>query len=127
MSSMPPTRPGRSSPNTFAQPAATAERDPVSRLGEADLRRIEQALLDAILDVHPNQTNALDRLLDDMAADHTHDDTEGAPDRGAGHTRRQQVEELLVAAVLDTGPDRNRELDRLLGETPDPGVHAAFA
>ena len=112
----------------FSRPAAPPA-EAATKLGEADLRRLEQAMLDAILDVHPNGTNALDRLLDDMeAADGAHDDTATAADRDAGQSRRKQVEELLVAAVLDTAPaDRDRELDRLLGEMPDPGLYAAYA
>ena len=100
-----------------------------SSIDAADLLRIERALLDAILDVHPHRTNALDRLLQDMdAADGANDDTTSAADRDAGTSRRKQVEALLVAAVLDTTPaDRSRELDRLLGQTPDPGLHAAYA
>lgn len=68
-------------------------------LGETDLRRLEAALLDAILDVRPDRTNAVDHLLSDPAF------TGGA-----------QVEQFLVAAVLDTHPDRNRALDRILDE-----------
>ena len=68
-------------------------------LGEADLRRLEAALLDALLDVGPDRNNAVDRLLDDP-----------------GFAGREQVEQLLVAAVLDTHPDRNRALDRLLDD-----------
>jgi hypothetical protein len=67
------------------------------KLGEADLHRLQAALLDALLDVRHTSTNAVDRLLDDP----TFADCE-------------QVEELLVAAVLDTHSDRNRALDRLL-------------
>jgi hypothetical protein len=128
MNAMPHSQPGRSSVHAFSRPAA-APADAGTALGEADLRRIEQAMLDAILDVHPDGTNALDRLLDDMeAADGAHDDTSPVADRDAGQSRRKQVEALLLAAVLDTTPaDRNRELDRLLGETPDPGTYAAYA
>jgi hypothetical protein len=80
----------------IAAPAAVEVSLP---LGEADLRRIEAALLDALLDVHSDRGNAVDRLLDDP-----------------GFAGREQVEQLLVAAVLDTHPDRNRALDRLLDD-----------
>lgn len=122
------SRVGGSNVHVFSRPAASLS-EAAATLGEADLRRLEQAMLDAILDVHPGGANALDRLLDDMdAADGAHDDTTSMADRDAGQSRRRQVEELLVAAVLDTTPaDRNRELDRLLGETPDPGLYAAYA
>ena len=79
-------------------------------LGETDLRRLEAALLDALLDVQPDHANAVDRLLDD-------------PNFAGG----EHVEQLLVAAVLDTHPDRNRALDRLLGDITHakPAVPAA--
>lgn len=128
MNVIPNSRVGGSSVHAFSRPAAPpAETN--ATLGEADLRRLEQAMLDAILDVQPNGSNALDRLLEEMdAADSAHDDTACMPDRDAGQSRRKQVQELLVAAVLDTAPaDRNRELDRLLGEMPDPGLYAAYA
>jgi hypothetical protein len=68
-------------------------------LGETDLLRLEAALLDSILDVRPDRSNAVDRLLSD-------------PSFNGG----EQVEELLLTAVLDTHPDRNRALDRILDE-----------
>jgi hypothetical protein len=73
-------------------------------LGETDLRRIEAALLDALLDVRHDRSNAVDLLLDDPALS-----------KG-----RAQVEQLLHAAVMDTGSDRNQALDRLLGQTQRP-------
>ncbi len=79
--------------------AAPAAVEVLHTLGEADLRRLEAALLDALLDVRSDRGNAVDRLLDDRWL--------------AG---REQVEQLLVAAVLDTHPDRNRALDRLLDD-----------
>ena len=68
-------------------------------LGESDLRRLEVALLDALLDVQPDHANAVDRLLDDL-----------------DFAAREEVEQFLVAAVLDTHSDRNRALDRLLDD-----------
>ena len=73
--------------------------DPSHTLGEADLRRLEAALLDALLDVRSDRSNAVDQLLGDPA-----------------FTGREQAEQLLVAAVLDTHSDRNRALDRLLDD-----------
>ena len=79
----------------IAAPTAVEVSQP---LGEADLHRLEAALLDALLDVRSDRGNAVDRLLDEPGF--------------AG--REQQVEQLLTAAVLDNHPDRNRALDRLL-------------
>jgi len=134
MNAMPDSSSERSNVHEFSQPAGFGQRAGVGAmdsglaLGEADLLRIERALLDALLDVHPNRMNALDHFLDDMdAADGANDDTASAAERDAGNSRRKQVEELLLTAVLDTTSDRNRALDRLLGGSPDPGVHAAYA
>ena len=79
-------------------------------LGDTDLRRLEAALLEALLDVRPDRTNAVDRLLDDP-----------------GFAGNEGVERLLHAAVMDTHPDRNRALDRLLDDMTrtKPGVPAA--
>ena len=121
-----PTSANRASFNAFAQPAAIPSEEMASTLGETDLRRIEQALLDAILDVTPNRTNAVDRLLDDMAqADGADGDGSSFDARDAGHSKRKQVEDLLAAAVLDNTSDRNRALDRLLGKTRSPGTNPA--
>jgi hypothetical protein len=93
-----------------SMPVATET--PSLEIAQSDLRRIEQALLDAILDVRPNDTNALDRLLSDPKL------TNGD---------REKVERFLAAAVMDTHFDRNRALDRLLGDTSDPQPLAAHA
>ena len=68
-------------------------------LGETDLRRLEAALLDALLDVQPDHANAVDRLLDDP-----------------GFAAREDVEQFLLEAVLDTHSGRERALDRLLAD-----------
>ena len=80
-------------------------------LGQSDLQRIEQALLDAILDVRPDNTNAVDELLNDP--------------RFAGD--RAEVERFLAAAVMDTQSDRNRALDQILGQGGPSAPFAAHA
>jgi hypothetical protein len=80
-------------------------------LRQSDLQRIEQALLDAILDVRPNNQNAVDELLNDP--------------KFAGD--RAEVERLLAAAVMDTQPDRNRALDQILGNGINSAPFAAHA
>lgn len=77
-------------------------------LGQSDLQRIEQALLDAF---RSNNTRAIDELLNDptFAGDRT------------------EVERFLAAAVTDTQPDRNRALDQILGngiQSPPFAAHA---
>ena len=80
-------------------------------LGESDLHRLEQALLDAILDEREDRGNAVDRLLSEsnFAGDRAH------------------VEQLLAAAVMDNHPNRNQALDRLLGDLGQPAPFAAHA
>ena len=91
-------------------------------LADVELKRIEDALLDALLDHHTNRDNALDRLLDDM--DRLDPDrvpaTTGrgglpAEEKATG-VRKARIEELLVAAVLDNHPNRNAALDRILDD-----------
>jgi hypothetical protein len=69
-------------------------------LGESDLQQIEHALLEALLDVSGNRSNAVDQLLHHF--------------KGS----RPELEQLLVAAVSDTHSGRNRALDRILDQIP---------
>jgi hypothetical protein len=92
-------------------------------VGEIELKRIEDALLDALLDTHANADNALDRLLEDMeqseAAEREtwpSDDYAALEAEMATPTKRSRVEELLVAAVLDNHPRRNQAIDRLFAD-----------
>lgn len=77
-------------------------------LGEFDLQLVEQALLDAILDVGSDRTNAVDRLFHKM-------DAAGGVSE-ASLTRRQELEELVAVAVMDQHPNRHRALDRILNQ-----------
>lgn len=76
-------------------PADPSEANSSLQLGPSDLQRIEQALLAAILDVRPNNANAIDELLDDP--------------KFTGD--RAEVERFLTAAVLDTHSARSGGLD----------------
>ncbi len=91
-----------------APPVDTTAANASMTLGEADLRRIETALLEAILDVRPDRSNAVDHLLDDPNL---------SPDR-------DQVEQLLVAALMDKHPNRNQALERLLGDMDSSPLRA---
>ena len=114
--------PTLSSAEPISRPAGVPG-NPAGTLGEADLRRIESALLEALLDVHAGRANAVDELLAELSsADGAHDDTNALAQRDAGQSRRKQIEELLATAVLDTHPDRNRALDRILGELTEGGA-----
>jgi hypothetical protein len=92
-------------------PAARSEADSSLQLGQSDLQRIEQALLAAILDVRPDNANAIDDLLNDP---------EFTGDRAA-------VERFLATAVLDTQSDRSRALDQILGDGIQSPPFAAHA
>jgi hypothetical protein len=92
-------------------------------LGEVELKRIEDALLDALLDHHVNRDNALDRLLDDMnalekksAAEPKSRSSRSAAEKSFEVGKAARIEELLVAAVLDNHPNRNQALDRILAD-----------
>ena len=91
------------------------------------LRRVEDALIAAVLDAHPNASPAVDRLLDDL----------GVADSVRGQTNRrfasgdciesERVEVRLVGLILDRHPRREAAFERLLsdlgqtaGETPMP-------
>jgi hypothetical protein len=93
-------------------------------VGEVELQRIEDALFNALLETHANADNALDRLLDDMAASEAaereemfaSDDYAALEAEMAVPTKRSQIEELLVAAVIDNHPRRNAALDRIFAD-----------
>jgi hypothetical protein len=92
-------------------------------VGEIELKRIEDALLDALLETHANADNALDRLLDDMAAQEAagrdemgFDDHASLEAEMAAPSKRSKIEELLVAAVIDNHPRRNAALDRIFAD-----------
>ena len=92
-------------------------------LADVELKRIEDALLDSLLETHVNRDNALDRLLADM------EQVEAGERAGlageafvpaaapfAAPSKRAKIEELLVAAVLDNHPNRNAALDRIFAD-----------
>ena len=95
-------------------------------VGDVELKRIEDALLDALLDTHANADNALDRLLEDMERQEVaeREDRLAACEGDyatlerelATPSRRSRVEELLVAAVIDNHPRRNQALDRIFAD-----------
>ena len=72
-------------------------------VGQIDLRQIETALLDALLDVGSDGGNAVDRLLSDPKL---------------SPNGREHVKRFLAAAVMDTGADRNRLLDEMMKSAP---------
>ena len=120
-------RHGRASDDVARSAERPAPRQRTVALADLGLTRVEDALLDAILDNHRNRDSALDRLLDDMACvDRRHrdemeaaagdDDAPALPVDGYAVPKLQRIEQLLVAAVLDNHPNRNRALDRLFDD-----------
>jgi hypothetical protein len=92
-------------------------------LSAAALERLEESLLNNLLNVHPNRRRALGRLLDDV------DRAEGAPlglslagrraqtvSAARSTASRLRIEELLVAVVIGAHPHRRASLDRLLDD-----------
>ena len=103
-------------------------------LADVELKRIEDALLDSLLDTHANRDNALDRLLDDMARVESTErtatertSTAGVRpfcDEALGESKVQRIEDLLVAAVMDNHPNRGRALDRIFDDLEAQEQHA---
>lgn len=91
-------------------------------LADLKLRQIEDAFLDTLLDAHPRQKTALDRLLDDLAAAPAAQtsvvvaDAVPEPDQEVAAASARRIESSLVAAVIEHHPRRDRALDRLLND-----------
>jgi hypothetical protein len=95
-------------------------------VGDVELKRIEDALLDALLETHANADNALDRLLEDMERQEATERAERLAESGgdyaslecelAAPSKRARIEELLVAAVIDNHPRRSQALDRIFAD-----------
>ena len=102
---------------------AAAGRTPKSKrtlvLADMELQRVEDALLDALMDVHANRDNALDRLLDDMTKVEAKERVEAARpfnDADLGQSKVERIEELLVAVVMDNHPNRHKAIDRFFDD-----------
>lgn len=108
-----------------SSPSTDAPAEAGALLGEADLRRMENALLEALLDVDLDRSNALDRFLSDLDA-RAVNGTAPATDADHAKFRRAQLEALLNTAVSDTRHDRNRALDQILGSAPDAARSEAY-
>ena len=91
-------------------------------IADVELKRVEDALLDALLDTHANADNALDRLLGDMEMTEAGERNARTDDYAALEavlarpSKKSRIEELLVAAVLDNHPNRNAALDRIFDD-----------
>jgi len=95
-------------------------------VGEVELKRIEDALLEALLDTHINADNALDRLLEDMERQESAEREERLVESHGDYaaleremntpSKRAQIEQLLVAAVIDNHPRRNAALDLIFAD-----------
>jgi hypothetical protein len=75
-------------------------------LSVATLERLEHAILNSLLDLHPNRDSAIDRLLDDVNNAETEIRPPAYPrlaasSLGCSLQRLRRIEELLVAAVMD--------------------------
>ncbi len=79
----------------------------------ARLQALEDRLLDALIEHHPNADRALNRLLNDVASP-------AEPCRRflphLTPTARHRIEDLLVGATLEYHPRSDRGLDHLLAD-----------
>ena len=87
-------------------------------LADVELKKVEDALLDALLDVHVNRDNALDRLLGDIAQVEAKEHAEAFPfdESVLSESKMQRIEEMLSLAVMDNHPNRARALDRIFDD-----------
>jgi hypothetical protein len=81
------------------------------------LQAVEDRLLDEAVDHHPHAEAALDHALDDMAslsAQVQH--SRRRPLLLRSTTSLNRIEDLLLEAIVRTHPNRERALDRLMGD-----------
>lgn len=103
----------------FAPPTGNRNRSSLARL-----EALEDELLDAFMDNHPNRDRALDRLMADVRRGGLADAAPAPLPSVADRVRR--IEQLLVAAVIDGHPNRDAALDRLLDDVDTDRERAAF-
>src|SRR5206468_10320627 len=88
-----------------------------ARHAASKLQAIEDELLDKALERHPRSEAALDAALDDMAALSAElQRSRRRPLLLRSTTNLNRIEDLLLEAVIRTHPNRERALDRLLGD-----------
>ena len=132
---------GATGPRRRHRPGKRPAKLGAPRLSAATLERLEDALIDSLLDTHPNRDRAMGRLLRDVNRAVADGSPTGFPRLHWNATectpaRLARIEELLVGAVLEGHPKRGESLDRLLhglaknnsmGEpAPDPAADAAL-
>jgi len=87
------------------------------------LEAIEDDLQHKALDRHPRSEAALDAALDDMAALSAElQRSRRRPLLLRSTTNLNHIEDLLLEAVIRTHPNRERALDRLMGDLTDVAV-----
>jgi hypothetical protein len=79
------------------------------------LRQIEEAVLATILDRHPQQEDALAKLMDDIAALPS-ESYAAAREETFSPRQVKQMRELLIAVARGTRDRRDRALNDLLSE-----------
>ena len=101
-----------SPPRSHSSRAVTAKRSRAS-----ELERVEDDLIDRSLGAHPNHEAALDAALDDMALLSAEvRDSRRRPLLLRSTTHLNQIEDLLLEAVVRTHPNRERALDHLMAD-----------
>jgi hypothetical protein len=90
----------------------TAKRVDGSKLQDVEDRLVEQAL-----DLHPRAEAALEAALDDMTALSAElQRSRRRPLLLRSTTNLNRIEDLLLEAIVRTHPNRERALDRLMGD-----------
>ena len=98
------------------------------RVNASKLQEVEDRLIDQTLDHHPHAEAALDQALDDMAALSAElQQSRRRPLLLRSTTSLNRIEDLLLEAIIRTHPNRERALDRLMGDVVDSAPDAAVA
>jgi hypothetical protein len=93
------------------------------RVEAAKLQDVEDRLVEQALDHHPRAEAALDAALDDMAALSAElHRSRRRPLLLRSTSNLNRIEDLLLEAIVRTHPNRERALDRLMGDLVCPEV-----
>ena len=93
------------------------------RVAASNLQTVEDQLLEQAIDHHPHADAALDSALDDMAALSAElQQSRRRPLLLRSTTNLNRIEDLLLEAIVRTHPNRERALDRLMGDLACPEI-----
>jgi len=117
-----------SSPRPISKPVNRPAAAAARRANASKLQELEDRLVDEALDHHPRAEVALDQALDDMAALSAElQQSRRRPLLLRSTTSLNRIEDLLLEAIIRTHPNRERALDRLMGEVVASSTEPAVA